>query len=130
MPSGSAAGREKRGEGGVPGVGVPHGTRELVGSSPDRQAAPAAARVRRGRATCAARARSVGDRAGERRLTCGPAQYRAAVALTGGVGLSAARGEHGRRRERVSARGPVREEKGIGPPDYTVPFWNCLNYFE
>ncbi len=73
----SAAARprgEKGREEGVPGVGVPRGARELVGSGPDRRVAPAAARARRGRATCAARARSVGDRAGERELTGGPAQ--------------------------------------------------------
>jgi hypothetical protein len=50
-----------------------------------------------------ARARSIGDRAGERGLTGGPAQERAAVSLTGGVGLLAARGERGRGRERVWA---------------------------
>jgi hypothetical protein len=61
----SAAARptgEKGREEGVPGVGVPRGARELVGSGPDRRAAPAAARAQRGRATCAARARSVGRR--------------------------------------------------------------------
>jgi hypothetical protein len=66
-------GKKGRGEG-VPGVGVPRGARELVGSGPDRRVVPAAARVRRERATCAARAHSVGDRAGERELTGGPAQ--------------------------------------------------------
>jgi hypothetical protein len=94
---------EKGREEGVLGVGVPRGARELVGSGPDRRVAPAATRARRGRATCAARARSVGDSAGERELTGGPAQLRAAVSLTGGVGLSAARGERGRGRKRAWA---------------------------
>jgi hypothetical protein len=59
--------RGEKGEGrGGPGVGVPRSARELMGSGPDRRVAPAAARVRRGWATCAARARSVGGGAGER----------------------------------------------------------------
>jgi hypothetical protein len=73
----SAAARprgEKGREEGVPGVGVPRGARGLVGSGPDRRAAPAATRARRGRATCAARARSGGRRQRGRELTCGPAQ--------------------------------------------------------
>jgi hypothetical protein len=58
--------RGEKGEGrGGPGVGVPRGAREFVGSGPDRRVAAAAARAQRGRATCAARARLVEDRAGE-----------------------------------------------------------------
>jgi hypothetical protein len=114
FPNGGACGgvrsaaarlRGEKGEGrGGPGVGVPRGARELVGSSPDRRVAPAAARTRRGRATCAARARSVGDRAEEReRADRWAGTVTATVSLTDGVGLSVARGERGRGRERAWA---------------------------
>jgi hypothetical protein len=131
--SAAAQSRGEKGEGrGVPDVGVPRGARGLVGSGPDRRVAPAATRARYGWATCAARARSVGDRAGER----GRADRWAGTVTGGGIADRLGRPVSGtwraraRARERACARGPAREEKGIGPPDCTVPFWNCLNYFE
>jgi hypothetical protein len=54
----------------------------------------------------------------------------AAVSLTGGAGLSAARGERGAGASARARVGRPERRKEIGPPDCTVPFWNCLNYFE
>jgi hypothetical protein len=107
-------GEKGRGEG-VPGMGVPCGAQELMGFGPDRRAALAAAR-----------ARTFGRRQSGRET---PDMW-AGTVTGGGVGLSAARGEHGCGRESASARGLAQEEKEIGPSDCTVPFWNCLNYFE
>jgi hypothetical protein len=91
---GSAVEGEKREKGG--GVRAWGATQRggAVGPAPDRWAAPASARVRRRRATCAARTRADWIERGERRLTGGLAQCRAAV--TGGSGLSAVRESTGR----------------------------------
>jgi hypothetical protein len=51
----------------------------------------------------------------------------AAVSLTGGAGLSAARGERGAGASARARVGRPERRKEIGPPDCTVPFWNCLN---
>jgi hypothetical protein len=72
---GSATGRGKRGgERGSRAWGC-HAARESSwGPVPTGGAASVAARARGWRVACAARAHSVGDRAGERRLKCGAAQ--------------------------------------------------------
>ena len=87
---------------------------------------PCAARARR---APRAHARSVGGSAGER-ADRWAGTVTAAVSLTGGAGLSAARGERGAGASARARVGRPERRKEIGPPDCTVPFWNCLNYFE
>jgi hypothetical protein len=106
-------GRGERGRG--PGVGC-HAARGVPwGLAPTGGRRPAVARARCSWATCAVRALPREIERGERRLMGGPAQCRVAVPLTGGSGLSAARGSAGC--GRAHARGPAREEKEMGRPD-------------
>jgi hypothetical protein len=79
--------------------GVPWGLAPISGRR------PAAARARRSRATCAARARAGRTKRGEAPDGWAAAQCQAAVSLTGGAGLSA------------GVRGPAREESGVAEPD-------------
>jgi hypothetical protein len=94
--SGEEMARRQRGRGGGqgerggPGVGCHATRRGAMGPGPDQWTAPAAARARRSRVTCAARALPAETKRGERRLTGGPAQCRAAVPLRGGSDLPAA----------------------------------------
>jgi hypothetical protein len=73
--SGSAVARQRgkrREKMGIPGVGVPHGAGVPWGLAPTGGRRQAAARARRSRATCVARARAGRTERGERELTGGP----------------------------------------------------------
>jgi hypothetical protein len=63
-----------------------------MGPGLDQRAAPASARARRGRVTCATRARAGRTERGEASDGWVVAQCRAAVPLAGGAGLSAGAG--------------------------------------
>jgi hypothetical protein len=107
-----AEGKEQGNGGGVvPSVGVPHDAGMPWGLAQSGRRRPAAARARRSWATCAARTRAGrterGREASDRWAT---AQCRAAVPLTGGVGLSAGAVES------AGVRGPAREESRVAEP--------------